>query len=126
MHLQNNTIVGLVVMGESGHTRPLLVHRISKENAYQRQGGEHAQGCLPRSLPALLCVSFRSVILAGCRRYCGASRSRRLFLVGAAYRSWRAEIMRGSPLNKSQQQREQQRHHHSRRSCQRQSGASVK
>ncbi|KAL4418834.1 hypothetical protein ABPG77_004074 [Micractinium sp. CCAP 211/92] len=36
----NNTIVGLVVMGESDHTRPLLVHRISKDNAYQRQGDD--------------------------------------------------------------------------------------
>lgn len=32
--------VGLVVMGESHLSRPLLIHRISKGNAYQRQGGE--------------------------------------------------------------------------------------
>lgn len=32
--------MGLVVMGEGDHARPLLIHRISKGNAYQRQGGE--------------------------------------------------------------------------------------
>ncbi|KAL4459208.1 hypothetical protein ABPG75_014073 [Micractinium tetrahymenae] len=37
---QSSTQVGLVVLGESDHTRPLLVHRISKDNAYQRQGDD--------------------------------------------------------------------------------------
>lgn len=32
--------VGLVVMGEGDHARPLLIHRISKGNAYQRQGDD--------------------------------------------------------------------------------------
>lgn len=38
--LQGNSSVGLVVMGEGEGARPLLIHRISKENQYQRQGGE--------------------------------------------------------------------------------------
>lgn len=65
VHLpQSSTQVGLVVLGESDHTRPLLVHRISKENAYQRQGGERGRGCLPAFLSCAPRVSLRSGSLA--------------------------------------------------------------
>ncbi len=37
--------VGLVVMGEGDRSRPLLIHRISKDNAYQRQGGARLLAC---------------------------------------------------------------------------------
>jgi len=40
--LQNSASVGLVVMGENELSRPLLIHRISREITYQRQGGEWA------------------------------------------------------------------------------------
>ena len=38
--MQHTSSVGLVVMGEGDQPRPLLIHRISPDNAYQRQGGE--------------------------------------------------------------------------------------
>lgn len=38
--MEGSANVGLVVMGENDHTRPLLIHRISKDNTYQRQGDD--------------------------------------------------------------------------------------
>ncbi|EFN53416.1 hypothetical protein CHLNCDRAFT_58505 [Chlorella variabilis] len=38
--MEGNSSVGLVVMGEGEGARPLLIHRISKENQYQRQGDD--------------------------------------------------------------------------------------
>ena len=52
--LQQSNSVGLVVMAENV-TRPILIHRIQRNNAYQRSGGE-------RGLPLLQAFRRR-----GCR-----------------------------------------------------------
>lgn len=49
---QQGSSVGLVVMGEGDAPRPLLIHRISRDNAYQRQGG----ACLAELCCALACA----------------------------------------------------------------------
>ena len=53
--LQQSDSVGLVVISEED-TRTLLIHRISREDIYQRQGG----GCLHISAPADACFPFCS------------------------------------------------------------------
>lgn len=46
--LQGSSDVGLVVVGEGDGKRPLLVHRISPNNSYQRQGGKSGRCRLAR------------------------------------------------------------------------------
>lgn len=68
--LQHSSSVGLVVMGESDHSRPLLIHRISKDNSYQRQGGalrrqrpllaERSAAPAPRSDPHLPVAGYKT------------------------------------------------------------------
>ncbi|KAL4852743.1 Serine/threonine-protein phosphatase 4 regulatory subunit 3 [Chlorella vulgaris] len=59
--LEGNTSVGLVVMGEGESPRPLLIHRITRDTTYQRQGDDTIITWTDPEIGTDIALSFQEV-----------------------------------------------------------------